>query len=193
METLGKEASELDSYDLDADSWVWIVGGFKGTTARYLTERYDPRIWAFDPQVHAIEHLNALALTNPKLSVWPFGLGNRSGDLPMREVGSDAATFYNVDYVTSRDVSSGYLVDARRLYEDVGAPVIDLLLLNCEGGEFEILPALGDRLHRFRYVLAQFHVEAASIEKYEEMRTLMAVTHLVRWDNGPSWVSWEAR
>lgn len=198
--TLGDELAELESYDLGPESKVWIVGGYHGTTARILADLYDPTIWVFDPQDEALDHLYVLAGENPKVHVFPFGLGARTGNFRMREVGNDAASFYGewnrpATAPPTRDPGDGLLIDIAPI---VQLAEIDLLLLNCEGAEFEIIPRIASmhRLSHIRYVLMQMHLAAAPgtpPEDVERLCRIMEQTHRLRYDDLPTWAGWERR
>ncbi len=52
------------------------VGAFTGSWAQHMVDRYDPVIYAFEPNPRSFELLQQKAVNNPKLQPKPYGLGD---------------------------------------------------------------------------------------------------------------------
>lgn len=192
IDELGAEGPWLDSLPLDSSSLVWIIGAFKGKTARLLIERYGCRVRAFDPQAHAIEHLNALAEQLPQLTVEPYALGPANEWRTLVEAGNDACNFYR----TTRE-SPTESAEIRTIGDVWSGEAIDLVLMNCEGTEWWLLPRMArfSMINRCARLLVQFHEQALpagadELEWEDSTRALVARTHSVELDLYPTWIAW---
>ena len=206
---LGAEGAILAGLDLDAASRIWIVGGYKGKTARLLAEAYGSCMEVFDPQAHAIENLYALRNeAMAEINKWKPGdrpaaelaslvvmgvfeaglLDETAGYLPMREAGNDACSFFSLP--GGRDMGEGAAVDVAEVWRGP----LDLMLLNCEGAEFPIIRRLYDigALCHVRHLVAQFHLVAAEEGEYDFTLGLLArVFGAPAWGDAlPSWGYW---
>lgn len=180
------QLNDVRTFPLTPESLVWIVGGYSGVTAQFYAERYDGRVEVFEPQLPFAAMLQQMFEANPKVRVHPYGLRDHEGAAPMAQDGSFGCTFrYLPD--TAGPLSPPY--DFRDVNAELREPV-DLLFLNCEGGEWEILSRLLDtgRIRLVKYVLAQFHEQAA--DRFSHLKERMAQTHSIIHDGGMVWTSW---
>lgn len=201
MIELGAEGRIIDELPLGEDSLVWIVGAFKGKTIDFIAERFNPYFVAFDPQAHAIANLQEVAARNPKVTVVQAGLDAWTSRMKMYAAGSDACTVYRA--LTDRpdeETEVGAFVDVADMVEEGWAHSlterVDLAILNCEGGEFKIIPRLAEvgKLGNFTRLLVQFHTAAVPAHIYAETLALLDQTHRRDWeDELPSWGLWTAR
>lgn len=143
---------------------IVIVGAYQGKVIEALLELYGDRhlvIHGFDPQQWALQraHERLMKLQaaewlqgeaapglhyrfpwqgNSRVTLWPFALGVEAGRQPMGEWETDACSFYRVGQRVQGD---GEIRNAHEVLEDeLNLDAIDLMVMNCEGAEWELLP-----------------------------------------------------
>jgi FkbM family methyltransferase len=179
--------------DLNGNSVVYIVGGYKGITTELINEMYHPKlIRAFEPQEWAFKILREVALAHPEsIEAYNYGLGNRADTLPMGEWGTDACSFINVG-PGSREQGEGLMVPAEWTMQDVAN--IDLMIVNIEGGEFELIPYMRSRdlLPRINSLATQWHPDlredlVEAVMDAEIDRLIIEDGFTLRQDDRPAW------
>lgn len=183
------------------------VGGFEGRWVSQMAELYVARFVVFEPQEWAHERLRARVLpvlrSTASLTIHPYGLGTQATTLPMGGWGTDACSFLlNEHYYAEhpeegrRDVGTGRLVAVQSAFERNGFDEVDVMMMNCEGFEFVILPEMLrlDYVQRVRNLAVQFHRAHdpdGSMER--SLREQIAETHDVHFDFGSTLTAWTRR
>lgn len=188
-----REVGPLSSLMLTEESKVFVVGAYEGNTVAFLDQLYKPQIYAFEPQDWAIQKLNSRFAGRPNVCVCPYGLGATTGTRQMYEYGNDACSFVPLE--NSRTQGMGHI---RAVYEEWpgdGLHPLDLVLVNIEGGEYELLDAMFQChiTNECLNLLVQFH----QIERFSaELTTIearLSETHDKVWNIGTSWVWWRLK
>lgn len=179
LENPVQEKLELQcNWPLTRDSVVVIAGAYTGTVARDYIERYGCHFYLYEPQIWAWELL--VPLTSVKVRVFNHGLGVRDGVEPMREYGTDGASFIG----PGEGKGVGLLRDAA-----VELPsVVDVFVCNMEGYEHLLIPYLVEKglIGHIKYILCQIHGGDR-----ETLNRLMNPTHKGgEWIPG-GWALWE--
>lgn len=156
-------------WDLTSDSRVVDCGGYKGTWASIIAEKYDPYIYVFEPQAWAYRFCQARFEYNDKVKVWNYGLGVTSGWYDMVEYGTDGCSFCKQPEYYDRypelkgDRSSqhgaGELVEIRRAFNTAGITSVDLMMMNIEGYEFNLLQHMISTKVLPKILVVQYHTE----------------------------------
>jgi FkbM family methyltransferase len=149
----GGEDRWLFGADLTEESVVLEVGGHEGDWAAKLRRRQDCTIHIFEPVAAYRAAIMRRFHGDPRALVHPFGLGSRSRRTTIGVAGVESSLFAiaNPEPVD--------IVDVVEFLETNGVGQIDLMSINCEGGEYEILPRLIDSgvVRRVRRLQVQFH------------------------------------
>jgi FkbM family methyltransferase len=171
-----KAASESARYDygLRPDSVVMNVGAYHGHFAKEFAQRYNCRILAFEP-ISSHYYIAQETLKGfPKVELYHFGLGSTSR-VEEFGVSNDSSGLWSHAPIREN-------VQIRGLRETMDS--VDLLELNCEGGEFEIIPEI-IRLgwqHRFKQIQVQVHFNHTNAEaEWALIHDALSATHLRTW------------
>jgi len=140
-------------WPLTSASVVVEVGGYTGRWALQIADRYQPRLYVFEPQPWAFAA--CLRVMGDRATVLPYGLGAISGMLPMGDWGTDGASF-----VKPGSQGSGMLIEIGAAFRDLAIEHIDLMLMNIEGYEYTLLPHMFDQGIYPDRLMAQFHDHA---------------------------------
>ncbi|WP_281856096.1 FkbM family methyltransferase [Litoreibacter halocynthiae] len=182
------EAKRYVFEGLNIDSVVFDVGGFEGNWAQDIYDRYGSTIHVFEPHPTFAAALEKRFAKNPKIVVHAFALGSEAGQLHLSDDG-DASSAVN-------DVAgsvSGEVRPVAEFMKEFEPPVIDMMKINIEGGEYDLLPALaasGD-LSRFGIVQVQFHQFRESDGALRDaVRADLAKTHSEKWCYPFVWEEW---
>lgn len=139
---------------------IWIVGGYKGKTAKVLAkvwphcaiEVWEPQQWAAEEADRACENLARVAVHHK-------GLGDEAlnGTLSMGEWHTDACSMLQEPGQRNWGEGTGEFVDVAMPASNIDG--VELTIMNCEGGEFIILPRLRitGLLWKFKWLLIQWH------------------------------------
>lgn len=179
-------------YPLTPDSVVIEVGTYQGLWADAIATRYGCHIHAFEPIVEFYGAACARLARHPKVSLCNMGLANSTrketwhikGDMTGRFNGEGRE-----QTVTLLDVVSWL-----SFWGDGLPTMIDLLALNCEGGEFELLEAViaAGQQHRFRNICVQFHgVGPSPEERCRAIQANLSRTHHLTFHAPFCWENWQ--
>lgn len=156
LERWNKEVGHTTGFDyLNENSHVWEIGLWHGHWVSEIAKNYNPYITAFEPIRGWAYEGQVIFANNPKVHIYSFGLG-AYGRIATMNIDSDATGEYCES--GTKDKVTIFAVDDIPLSEP--SPFnIDLMQCNCEGGEYEILPALirSGLINRFDNLLIQFH------------------------------------
>lgn len=193
-EALLERQPMLGQLDLPENSRILVIGSYQGLTMELLDELYHPEsIYGFDPQIWACDRARIRLKDRPNCHIMEYGLGRYNTTLPMGEWGTDACSFINVD---SREKGIGHIWNAHdvlKIYYKTGN--INLVLMNCEGYEFVLLPYLEEKgwLDRFDKMIIQWHLGIGKEPKTDmdiEEETDRLARHglYIESDERPAWI-----
>jgi len=184
LENPVQEKLELQcNWPLNRDSVVVIAGAFRGTVAKAYTDKYNCHLYLYEPQPWAYDHLVRRFNGNPKVRMFNYGLGVKSGVALVREYGTDACSFIEAN-ADSQKLSDCQLVDVAIVLP----PKIDVFVCNMEGYEHLLLPYMSEKglLNRIQYILCQIHGGSRT-----DLNAVMNKTHRGgEWIPG-GWALWE--
>jgi FkbM family methyltransferase len=187
----------LHTAPLGPDSIVLDVGAHVGDWSAKMVEKFNPRIFAFEPDPASLGTLTSRFRDSPKITVLDYGLHARDAvlDLALKGMGS---TLYN-DPLPDEEPTSKVPVrlrDAAQVFDELGLRYIDLLKINIEGGEFDVLDRLIETawLSRVRCVMIQFHewIDGAHFRRFR-IRHALRRTHDEDWNYDFVWEKWTLR
>lgn len=177
----------LDWPHINADSVVFEVGAFKGRWALQMAGRYNPRLYAFEPQTWAAAVATA-ALRGTNAAVYSYGLGVISGKFPMLAYGSDGGTFAQPG---DEDVCTWCeLREIGRALDELHITHIDLMLMNIEGYEHQLIPHMLQHSILPAVLMVQMHGDELACE---DLRQTLRGHYRLLWDYGRALSAWEVR
>jgi len=182
---------EVDN--ITSDSVVVDVGAFRGTWAQHIIDRYDPLIYAFEPNPKSFESLEEKASTNSKLRPMQYGLGDEdvSVDFTLNGLGSSMCDERSDHSGIERIKVDIAAVD--RVWNDLRLGRVDLMKINIEGAEFPLLDKMikTDLLKNVDCFLIQFHEwHPGAYRKRRKIQEELSKTHRLEWDYHFVWEKW---
>jgi FkbM family methyltransferase len=149
----GDERYRYD-YDLDKNSLVIDLGGYKGQWSSEIYARYKCRILVFEPVEVFAKKIKEKFKHNAGVEVYCMGLGkdNRQEKISLDCDGSSV-------YRKTRVKETIKIVDVVEFLNKYNIEKVDLMKVNIEGGEYELMPKLvqSGLIKRIKNIQIQFH------------------------------------
>lgn len=180
---------------LTPESVVIEIGGNRGHDTNRIVKLYDPIIITLEPVEEFANHLKELFKDNKKIIVLNFGLGKIT-----EEVFVDMKGNYGVGtsmFLKNSGSTSLIVANTTEFLLRIGAQRFDfdLLLINCEGCEFEVLEAAlsSGLISKFKNIQFQTH-DLPGIRdqdsRYCQIETLLDRTHAPTYRYQYVWEHW---
>lgn len=159
------------NYDLNEESVVFDVGGYKGDWSESIFNLYKCNIYIFEPVKSYFNQINQKFEKNDKIKVFNYGLGNNTRE-EFININNDSSSLYN-----KQEDSNGNKVLIKSLNEvfsELSLKNIDLCKLNIEGSEYELLNHIikNNLLECFKNFQIQFH-DISEIKNCKNKRDLI--------------------
>ena len=186
----------LHEADLGPDSVVIDVGAFTGGWARHIVERYDPVIYAFEPNPNSFAKIEEMAGANPKLKPVPYGLGDKDEAVEFTLKGLGSSMYDERESAADVPRTSVEIRAIDSVWNELQLGEVDLVKINIEGAEFPLLDKMieADLLKQVRCFLIQFHEwHPGAYAKRRRIREELRKTHRLVWDYYFVWEKWEKR
>jgi len=182
-----------NEWDLRAVSWptlpqnatVLELGTYKGRWGlqmfiNYPTINYigfEPQEWAYNTAYKVLEPYNA--------RLYNYGLGYDGGILPLINHGTDGCKFGTYDDLDIVTAEKRPLIPT---FMKLGIDHIDLMMVNIEGGEYEVIPTMLNAGIKPDRIVVQFHEG-----DYHGLVNLIDSHYPVKlWDYGKTLTAWGA-
>jgi FkbM family methyltransferase len=183
----------LHDVNIDSNSVVVDVGAFTGVWAQHMVDRYDPVIYAFEPNPRSFDLLQQRAIDNPKLQPMPYGLGDEdlTVDFTLNGLGSSMCDDRSSNLDMPRIKVDIAAVD--RVWKELKLGNVDLMKINIEGAEFPLLDKMikSDLLKNVDCFMIQFHEwHPGAYAKRRRIREELSKTHRLEWDYHFVWEKW---
>jgi FkbM family methyltransferase len=180
--------------ELTPDSVVLDCGGFEGTFAEGISQRYGCHVHVLEPIKSFYERTCERLKDRPNVRVWPFGIWFWTTMLPMRVCG-DVTGAYRAE---GQDETALVIhaVDLGKSLSRKSDGMFHLLKLNIEGAEFDVLESLLDHGEVWRYanIQVQWHdVAPRAEERRNTVIERLSVTHELTFDHGWVWQNWRRK
>lgn len=173
---------------LTVDSVVVECGSFKGRWALQIAERYNPRLYCFEPQTWAWR-TSKKVLEGYSAEVWQFGLGHARQHLPLHNHGTDGCGFSLLSKAhPDKPLPLGQINEIGEVFEVLGIEKVDLMLINIEGGEYTLIPHMFKQDIFPQRLMVQFHEGDC-----EGLRSLIEQHYTNLWDYGRTLTAWERK
>ncbi len=176
-------------YDLNQDSLVVEVGGYKGQWTTEIFAMHQPNIIVFEPVPHQYELIKRKVQNNPKIKVYPYGLWNSNVSLKLAIHGDHSSLFQKYD-----ESKLLPFIKASEFFSDTKE--IDLMSLNCEGSEYDLIDHFIDSglIHKIKNLQIQFHDFVPNAQKrMKTAREKISRTHVPTYAYDFVWDNWERK
>jgi len=149
----GDENLRFD-YDLNSESLVIDLGGYKGQWASDIYARFNCHVLVFEPVKSFAEKIEKRFKKNPRVEVFRVALGasKRQDIIALDEDGS--SVYRNT--LVKETIQFEDVADFFALHNIIS---VDLMKVNIEGGEYELLPRLSETglVRKIKNIQIQFH------------------------------------
>jgi FkbM family methyltransferase len=176
------------TYPLDIDSVVFDVGGYHGDWTHEINKRHHCLIHLFEPVAEFYEVCRKRFNSTQNIICHNMGLWSRDLSVPFRANGDSSSVYANdPDCIISLCDIVGFMAMHQITH-------VDLMSLNCEGGEYHILDRLLEthQIECFEHIQIQFHMlftDAAGTR--DNLRHRLRRTHREVWCYPFVWESWQ--
>ena len=190
----GDETLRLDYPELDENSVVFDVGGYKGDFANAIHEKYGCTVYLFEPHPEFFRVCVDRFKMNSRVVPLNFGLSDKNGLFGLSD-SADGSSFLNPKqpHIEGIECEVKEILSA---IEELGVSEIDLMKINIEGGEYPLLLGLASQsaLNRVDQYQIQFHNfvdEAESMR--DEIVGALSKTHDQTWCYKFVWENWKRK
>jgi FkbM family methyltransferase len=175
-------------WPLTRESVVVEVGGYTGRWALQIAERYHPQLYVFEPQPWA--HAVCQAALGESADVFPYGLGDHDGVLPMGQWETDGCSLVNV---AAGAQAEGRICEIGAAFRRLEIGQVDLLLMNIEGYEYTLLPYMLDCGILPKRLLMQWHLfgDPWGMIMAQHWARLEQLGYRIAWTYGLMLTAWE--
>ncbi len=184
----GDQTLRLD-YDLNSDSVVMDLGGYRGEWADEIHARYGCTVHVFEPVKSFAEGIAARFEGNTAIHVHGCGLGSHTRTERIG-LSADASSIFQNDGA----LETIELVDAAQWFSAHRIETVDLMKINIEGGEYELLERLLDSslASHVHNIQVQFHNIAPDSEaRMNAILARLQATHQPTYQYHFVWENWE--
>ncbi len=190
------------------NSFVWDVGGFRGSWTESILKKYpNANVHLYEPVKEFADACAYRFRDNQDVHVLNYGLGTANESLLIQKQGQNSSLVRGgegqrampYDKVSGEPVPEKIrlrdIVDEVKIfYYSYGDHDIDLVSFNCEGGEYATLERLIDfnLIKKFKYVQIQFHNFADwAPTRRDKIREQLRKTHTEIFNYPFVWEGWK--
>ena len=175
---------------LTETSVVLDFGGYVGDLSWRLHRQYKPHLHIFEPVPRFTSILRKRFNGCSNVTIHPFAIGTNERRETFGIGAAGTGKFAQV-----QESVEVHFLSAKTVVPEL-PQAIDLAVINIEGGEYELIPALHDCgfLSKIRHMLIQFHCVGESPDSAREnCRSLLSATHDLEWSYDFIWESWRLK
>ena len=195
-------SSDITTYNLNENSLVFDIGGYRGEWAASIIEKYNPYIHIFEPVKEFFDGCVRRFMDSPKTIISQFGLSDKDRDITIAKQEMNSSAYRGGENQTKLP-DSVYgeakpeeikLLDICKFLKYTKN--VDLISINCEGGEYDILFRLIEtgQIKLFDNVQVQFHdFHPNAVEFRDKIRASLSLTHIERFCYPFVWESWKRK
>lgn len=177
------------NYNLDADSIVFDVGGYKGEYASAILNKYNCSIFVFEPVPEFYEIIRKKFSHNNKVQVFNFGLAASTSHQNISLLNNASSIYAKGDNMLNIELKS--ITD---FLKENKIDKVDLVKINIEGAEYELLESLvrNKLITTFKNIQVQFHdfVIPDAKKRMERIQEDLAKTHRLTYSYEFVWENW---
>lgn len=187
----GDQTLRLD-YDLNSNSVVFDVGGYKGEFAADIFCKYNANIYVFEPTKSFVSIIRNKFSKNQKVEPFHFGLSGKDQDLEITLSDNSSSIFLTEGQKEIIQLKS--IVNFIKINE---ISKVDLIKINIEGGEYELLESLLENncISIFKNIQVQFHefLMDNAKERMQKIQDQLSITHELTYQYEFVWENWKLK
>src|SRR5882762_204567 len=128
----GDHTLRLD-YQLQTQSVVFDLGGYKGDFAAAIGSRYNCYVYVFEPVKRFFELCEMRFKLCPKIRCFNFAVSDSAGELQISDEDNSSSIVKNN---SNPNLETVRVREFKSIVTELGVTQIDLLKINIEGGEY---------------------------------------------------------
>ena len=178
------------NYNLNDNSIVFDLGGYKGDWAEQIANKYNCYIHIFEPVKEFYDIIVDKLKNNNKIKVYHFGLCDIDKTSKI-VLDGDASSHILED---TGNVETIEIVSINKFMKDNNISNVNLIKINIESAEYVLLESLiqENNLIKFDNIQVQFHTFIPDcVERRESIRNHLSKTHRLTYDFTFIWENWE--
>lgn len=131
------ETIRLNYPDLNENSIIFDVGGYLGDFAHDISQKYNCRVYIFEPHPKFYAHCMQRFSKNERITPLNYGLSNIDGEFMLSDK-VDGSSFLNPNHAIENGIKCK-LKEFFSVLDSLNVKNIDLMKINIEGGEYPLL------------------------------------------------------
>lgn len=187
----GDSTLRLNYDELNKDSVIVDLGGYKGQWAGDIFSKYQCNVFVFEPLEQFFKFIKDRYKLNNRISVYHFALGDANKEELIYE-NADGSSTIRKEGVVSKIMFRKF----EEVMKELNIHQIDLLKINIEGGEYELLEYLLDNkmLQSIKNIQVQFHdFFPNAAERMKNIQRRLNETHSVTYQYEFVWENWKLK
>lgn len=185
------------NYDLNEDSVVFDLGGYKGEWSYAIHKKYNSHIYIFEPSKMFYEELIQRFQGNIKINVFDFGLSSKDQKILLFQDDNSSSTFEKNGANNNLRSELIKLVNFWAFVEKSNIKKIDLIKINIEGGEYELLEYMttkSELMKTISNIQVQFHdFQPNSKSRMKKIQSVLSSTHSLTYQFDFIWENWRLK
>jgi FkbM family methyltransferase len=178
------------NYELDEESIVFDLGGYRGEWSDRIFAMYVSRIFIFEPVSEYARELRKHFQKNKKVNVYAFGLAGQTYDTTI-SIHGNASSIFTSPNGPSEKIQLKKAID---FVKENAITKIDLIKINIEGGEYDLLEHMIETglILNVINIQVQFHDFVQDAEKrMERIQSELNKTHFLTYQYKFVWENWQ--
>lgn len=179
------------NYNLNNNSVVFDLGGFRGEWANKIFKKYGSNIYIFEPIKEFYNGISKMFFNNAKVHAFNYGVGDKNETVSI-SITDDSSSVYNSE-------GQKETIQIKSLLEFLktnNIHAVDLIKINIEGGEYNLLEDLinNNMTFLFNNIQVQFHRFIPNcVERRNKIRENLSKTHDITYDYEFIWENWRIK
>lgn len=179
------------NYELNENSVVFDMGGYKGDWTKKIFEKYKSNIFVFEPVDEFYNIICKNIKGNEKIQPFKYGLGSKDEEMEISLTLDSSSTFNKEGSLEKINIKT-----FKDFIESNNISNIDLIKINIEGGEYDLLEhIISENLQtKIKNIQVQFHrFIPECTERRNKIREELSKTHELTYDYDFIWENWKLK
>tara|TARA_B100001250_G_scaffold114898_1_gene97337 strand:+ start:208 stop:900 length:693 start_codon:yes stop_codon:yes gene_type:complete len=181
------------NYPLSEESIFFDVGGHLGNFSKKIIEKFDCKVYIFEPVEENFKILKNNLKQNEKVKFYEAALLDFDGESYISDLGASSSLYNREEGETGNKV---IVKSFNTIVEEENLNSIDLVKMNIEGSEYDLLNHIIDtgNIKIIKHLQIQFHnfVDDAK-ENRNEIRRKLTLTHVNKFNFPFIWERWDLK
>lgn len=183
------------TFNIDASSVVFDVGGYDGSWSRTIAEKYNSNIYLFEPVKEFYDKCCDGLKEYSKIKCLNYGISKTTGEQLIYLLNDGSNTFVprgnyngNTELIQLKSIND--------IWCELNIDKVDAIKINAEGAEYDLLEGLfeSNKISCVHELLIQYHgfVDNA-IERKKNIENTLNLSHDLVFDYDFIWQKWKLK